>query len=467
MRCTLASIRFRPGVLCLCAAGALAIGRAAIVEAGDVLPDPATLLPSWQVVPSAPVTREITFDEFMSEVLAANLDYAAQRYNVDLAKADAAAARLWPNPTLTLNANRDLTFHGKVALGINGNHVSQTLPESRALGLTQTLDLAGKRRWRTRTADQTYRAAAANLEDFLRNLKLDATAAFAAALATRTTVEQQRQAAGYLADLVQAQRVRFEKGDRSEADYLQSRLDELQLQNDLRQAEASATAAQFALCTFLGRDRGQTTLIPRGELQPPARDYDPAQLIGRALATRPDLVALRHSRDATQSMIRAAKAERFPDVDVGATYTASRASENFIAAAPRFNQLGLGLSLPLPLWNRNQHQIRKAQATAGQTQRQLDAAELKAEVEIRTAYSNYRAAIGRVQQFEGELLRGAETVVGARRYSYEHGQTSLLELLEAQRTANNVQQNYHDALADAVKAHIELLRAAGLAEAEF
>jgi len=58
-------------------------------------------------------------------------------------------------------------------------------------------------------------------------------------------------------------------------------------------------------------------------------------------------------------------------------------------------------------------------------------------------------------------------VLAARRYSYEHGQTSLLELLEAQRTANEVQQSYHDALANAVKAHIELLRAAGLWETVF
>jgi cobalt-zinc-cadmium efflux system outer membrane protein len=417
--------------------------------------------------PSVPATREITFEEFMAEVLAANLDYAAQRYNVDLVKADAAAAHLWPNPTLALSANRDLTFHGKTAPDENGVPVSQTLPESRSIGLTQTLDLAGKRRWRIRTADQTYHAAVATLEDFLRNLQLDATAAFTEALATRATVEQQRQTGGYLAALVQAQRVRFEKGDLSEADYLRSRLDELQLQNDLRQAEAAATAAQFALCTFLGRNRGQTTLIPSGELQVPTRNYDPALLIAEAFASRPDLVAFRHARDATQSAVHAAKAGRFPDVDVGATYTASSASENFIAPSPRFNQLEIGVSLPLPLWNRNQYEIRKAQATAGQTQRQLDAAELRAEVEIRTAHSNYRAALDRVRQFEAELLRGAETVVAARRFSYERGQTSLLELLEAQRTANDVQQSYHDALADAVKARIELLRAAGLSEANF
>lgn len=444
---------------CACCAGTLV---AAERESG-----PAAAVPSWHVAPSIPATREIRFEEFMSEVLASNLDYAAQRYNVDIQQAAAAAARLWPNPTLNLGASRDLTFHDAFATDANGNRVSQRMPESRSLGLTQTLDLAGKRRWRIRSAEQTYRAAAATLDDFLRNLKLDAAAAFAEALATQATVQQQRKAADYLAQLVQAQRVRYEKGDLSEADYLQSRLEELQLQNDLRQSEAAATAAQLALSTFLGRDRGQTTLIPRGELDQPASDYDPDHLIAQALTSRPDLIALRHTRDAAQSNVTATKRDRFPDVDVSASLTHNRASENLVAAAPRFNQLDVGLSLPLPLWNRNQHEIRKAQAAAGQAQRQLEAAELKAEVQIRTACENYRATVARVRQFQDELLRGADTVLAARRYSYEHGQTSLLELLDAQRTANAVQQNYHDALADAAKARIELLRAAGLSDIQF
>ncbi len=414
----------------------------------------------------APATRSITLDEFLREVLSGNLDYAAQRYNVDLARADAAAARLWPNPTLDLGGTRDLTYQGRMAADPNGRLVAQTLPESRSVGLTQSLDLAGKRRWRVRSAIETSRAASATLDDFLRNLQLDADAAFANALAAEATLVQQRTAAGYAAELVRAERARFERGDLSEADYLQSRLEELQLDNDLRQAEAATSAARLALTAFLGRDQAATTLVPRGELVAPTEVYDPDALATRALASRPDLVALRLARDAAQSGVRAARADRFPDVDLSATYTHSPASENFVAPSPRFNQLAVGVSLPLPLWNRNQHEIRKTEAAAAQAERQLEAAELKARVQIRIAHGNYRAAVARVRQFQDQLLRATGTVLAARRYSYEHGQTSLLELLDAQRTANDVQRSYHDALADAASARIELLRAAGLSETQ-
>jgi outer membrane protein TolC len=43
----------------------------------------------------------------------------------------------------------------------------------------------------------------------------------------------------------------------------------------------------------------------------------------------------------------------------------------------------------------------------------------------------------------------------------------LLDLLEAQRTANSIHQNYNDALADAAKALIELERATEIWDVSF
>ena len=395
-------------------------------------------------------------------MLATNLGYAAERFSVDIAKAEAEAAKLLPNPTLDLAADRDLTLRGKREDDGTGSFLPQTMPESRSIGLTQTIELGGKRTWRSRAAEQTYLATAASLQDFLLNLKLDASAAFVDALSARRTLEQKRRGADYLTQLVQAQRLRFEHGDLGEADYLQSRVEELQLQNDLRSAETAATAAQRGLSAFLGGETAGVLIWPRGQLEQPRQTFDLAKLISSALSDRPDLVALRHGRDAALSGVKLARASRIPDVDVGITYTANRASENIIAPSPRFNQVGVSVSIPLPLWNRNQHDIRRARASADQAERQLEAAELKAEISVRTAYANYESAVAKVVQFEGELLRNAEAVLAARRYSYDRGQSSLLELLDAQRTNTDVVESYNDALAEAVKSRIELLRTVGI-----
>ena len=443
----------------VCGAAILLSGGAHVAASEEAKADTATATPL-----SASEMREITLESYLEEVLGANLSYAAQRYNVDIAEAEAAAARLWPNPTLALSAGRDLTFHGKKAVDGSGQLVSQTLPEARSISLSQPFDISGKRHWRIRTADQTYKAVAADLNSFLINLQLDAAAAFAEALAARATLEQQRKAAEYMSELASVQHVRLKTGDISEADYLQSRIEALLLQNDLKAAQADATAAQYAMCTFLGRDSGLITLIPIGALQAPTHDYQLDQLVAQALDARADLVALRHMRDAAQYAVRLSKAERFGDIELSAIYTHNPASSNIIAGSPRYNELGVGLSTPLPLWNRNHYEIRKAQALFNQSRRQLEAAELQTEVEIRAVLTHYRAALERVRQFQDELLNSAETVLVTRRKSYEYGEISLLELLEAQRTANDIRKNYHNAIADAVKVHIEIQRAAALTE---
>jgi cobalt-zinc-cadmium efflux system outer membrane protein len=429
--------------------------------------NPAAPWPGWVVTNSVPATNEITFDQFLNEVAAANLDYAAQRYNVDIAKAAVAIAKEFPNPTLSLGGARDLRFHGEYLQNSNGQWVNQTQPEARSVGLDQTIEYFGKRKWRIRAAEQSYHAAAVTLEDFLRNLKLDASKAYVEALATQRTFDQQRQAADYLSQLVTAQRVRFNAGDIGQTDFTQSRVEELQSQNDLLNAENDARTAQLALSTFLGRDRGQTTFLLRGRLELEPRVFDLGQLLGSALLVRPDLIALRHARDGAQSGVRLAQANRMPDVDLGLSYNYTSQSQNFVDPTPADSQLALSFSFPLPLWHRQHAEIQTARFAAEQSEKTLQSAELKAEVQIRQAFSAYQIMRERVQKFHDELLKGADDVLTAKRFSYEHGQTTLLDLLDAQSTDNEVHQSYNDALADVAKALIELDRAAGLWDIEF
>jgi hypothetical protein len=54
--------------------------------------------------------------------------------------------------------------------------------------------------------------------------------------------------------------------------------------------------------------------VPRGRLEQGPRKYDLVQLIHQALLDRPDLVALRHTRDDADSNVSLAKTEKIPDV---------------------------------------------------------------------------------------------------------------------------------------------------------
>jgi cobalt-zinc-cadmium efflux system outer membrane protein len=437
------------------------------VLAGPQPTNPVAPWPDWVVTNSIPATNEITFKEFLNEVAQANLDYAAQRYNVDIAKAAVAIAKEFPNPTLSLGASRDLRFHGEYLADSSGHLVNQTQPEARSVGLDQTIEYFGKRKWRVRTADQAYRSTAASVEDFLRNLKLNAAEAYALALATQRTLEQQRKTTDYLTQLVAAQRLRLKGGDIGETDLAQSRVGELQSQSDLLNAQNDAETAQLALSTFLGRNRGQTRFLLRGKLELEPRRFDLGQLLTSALLNRPDLIALRHARDSAQSGLRLAQANRMPDVDVGLSYDYTSQSHNFVDPAPADSQLALTFSVPLPLWNRRRAEIQTARFAADQAETTLQSAELKTEVQIRQAFTTYQLVQARLQKFEGEILKGAEDVLTAKRFAYEHGNATLLDLLAAQSADNEVHQAYNGALADAATALMELERAAGLWDVEF
>jgi cobalt-zinc-cadmium efflux system outer membrane protein len=401
-------------------------------------------------------TNEITFDQFLNEVASANLDYAAQRYNVSIAQAGIAAAREFPNPVLQVNSGSDITHSGR-----------EKLPSNVGGSLVQTLELGGKRKYRILAARRSFAATASTLEDFLRNLKLDAATAFADALSSSRSAAQKRASAKDLTHLADTQRQRRQLGDISEADMLQAQVEERQFQNELLTAEAEADRASLALCNFLGRDSGNVRLIPKGELAVQPRAYDVSTLIRDALQHRPDLLALRHSRDALEAKTSQEKANRIPNLDLGPSWTHSSSSQNSIAPSPEFDSLGVSLSLPIPLWNRNRAAIDAARSSAEQAQKQLEAAELKAEVQIRQSADAYHSAAERVRNYQSGILKDAQAVLDAKRFSYQHGQSSLLELLDAQRTSNEVQSSYTDALADQAKALIELERAANFWELRF
>ena len=430
--------------------------------AGATSTNPAAPAATWVVTNSIPATNEITLDEFLNEVGAANLDYAAQRYNVDIAKAAVAIAKEFQNPTLNLGDSHELRFAGRYE-----NGVDQSEPEALNIGIAQTIPIGGKRKWGIRMATQNYHAAAATLDDFVRNLKLNASEAFVGALATQRELEQQRKTTDYLRQLVAVQDHRFKAGDIGETDLTQSRVDELQSESDLLNAENDSQVAQLNLNNFLGRNRGQTTFILRGKLEMEPRSFDLSQLVESALQARPDLVALRHTRDGTQSGVYLAKANRIPDPTVGVGYTYSTATENFVNPTPQLDYLGVSLSFALPLWSRNKAEITTARSVADQAQKQLESAELKAEVQVREAFNTYQFMQERVQKFQGELLKGADDVLAAKRFSYEHGNSTLDDLLMAQSADNDVHQSYNNALADAANALMELERAAGLWDVKF
>jgi len=62
----------------------------------------------------------------------------------------------------------------------------------------------------------------------------------------------------------------------------------------------------------------------------------------------------------------------------------------------------------------------------------------------------------RVRQVESEMLSRSQRVLETTRYSYERGEASLVEFLDAQRAFNEAMQTYNSARANYARSLFEL-----------
>ena len=83
------------------------------------------------------------------------------------------------------------------------------------------------------------------------------------------------------------------------------------------------------------------------------------------------------------------------------------------------------------------------------------------EAEVRQAYNNYLLAQQNTRTYSSQLITDAETILQGRLYAYQRGETTLLEVLTAQQTYNEVMSSYYEALHNHLTALVEMQRVAG------
>ncbi|MFZ3377538.1 MAG: TolC family protein, partial [Chthoniobacterales bacterium] len=159
------------------------------------------------------MTSRLTLRLFINEVARSNVDLAAQRYNVSIAQAQLIAARVSPNPIFSGGGTRDVS--------------GKQQPATENAGLSQTVEVGGKRHFRVSVATKNLLASSATLEDFFRTLRGTAANAFVDAVASDMIVQQKRKAAESLRGLADLNRLRLKEGDIAEVDYNQAAVDSL------------------------------------------------------------------------------------------------------------------------------------------------------------------------------------------------------------------------------------------------
>ena len=370
--------------------------------------------------------------------------------NVEVARAAAVSASLYPNPTVS--------WSREALLG--GGSIAED-----SIALNVPVDLSGRRRGRAALGRAATLTAEAGRALARSEAAREALLCYVDALEARQRAALLSSSAERLAEAERVVGARLGEGTAS--GYERSRLVlAAELARDaVALAEAEAESLEVGLAVLLDLDPEALRLAPDGLAYRPLSGGDEAEraarlepgsrAVDRAKARqRPAVELLKRASQQAHRARDAARSAWLPVISVSGglrTETTTQTRYGYVA----------GVSIPLPLLSRGQD----LQATARAQQR---ASEVRRRAAERRAESEVVAARRRLARLEAEIVRldaavrdASGSVTRASMSAYREGRRSLLELIDAQRVSLALELRRLGLVAAAKRAQIALRAARG------
>ena len=231
--------------------------------------------------------------------------------------------------------------------------------------------------------------------------------------------------------------------------------------------EAQVAAAQYAIGTLIGRPPAQVAAeLTAGEAIPvlPAKVAvaSPDSLV----RLRPDVASAERQVAAGRAFVGAAKAEYLPIITLGgsAGWTAP-ALDAFDNPGTFRYAVGPVVSWPALNLGRVKARVDQSQAQADEAQARYDQTVLRALQEVETGLSRYRTARSRVERIRDAAAASARAADLAR-LRFEGGVSDFLQVLDAERTQLDAEDQLAQAHTDAATSYAALYQALGGAPLE-
>lgn len=377
----------------------------------------------------------VTIEQAVQEAIEHNLNLLAERYNLSVADARIATAKLRPNPVFSAGVD----YLDMLGTGFNSDNGGG--PSEYNARTDFVLERGGKREARIAVAEGAKEVARLQLMNTVRVLALDVQNAYVDVLQAKEDLQLARDNLKDFQSIVDVNQARVRAGDLSKVELVRTQVAALQFQTAVRQAESKLRQAGYKLQTLMGRAVPSPAFDALSNLRRDAAPIAVDTIQTEAMAMRPDLLALRRDQARSLSELRSQMAQGKVDYTVGTEY-----HRQFYNA--RSNSMGFFFSAPVPIFNRNQGEIERARQESAQSEARIKALEADVQTEVRNAWVQYSTSREVLESIEHDLLAQARDVRDTMDYSYRRGEASLVEFLDAQRAFNDARQSYNDARAD-------------------
>jgi len=191
---------------------------------------------------------------------------------------------------------------------------------------------------------------------------------------------------------------------------------------------------------------------PVGSLQPPPALPSLVVLREEALLRYPAIPRADAEVKRAQARLEQERALRIPQPTLRADYERE----------PEVDKYRIGISIPIPIFNQRQGQIGEAVAAFQQATLTAEQTRIEVRAAMEAAYSRYEVAATQIAQFEGGLLKQAESALSVAEAAFRFGERGFIDVLDAQRVLRQVRNDFLAARFDqqAALVEIERLRAA-------
>ena len=353
-----------------------------------------------------------------------NLQLIAERLEIDVADAAIAQAKLWPNPTFSIQ-DVNLWTTDDMRNEMSELFPSGTFARNRqfAAGLEQLIVMGGKRRKLVDMERVSRDIAVQYFEELLRCLKVELRNACAEAFYMQEyhkVLENQR---AKLEMLVGNYRNQAAQGNVSQSERLRLEASLLEVRSEINELQRDMNRQQKELKTLLNISTPSHIVLTATDINTKSpEELSYGRLIELAGASRPDLKEAMFQKDFSEKALRYEKSQRTPDLMLGASY--DRAG----GVIPKY--WGFGASMDLPFFDRNQGNIRAAQIGVRQSQLLAEQKQLEVRNEVIHAMQNYTLAYDFNRQIGSEFIANLDEMQESYTRNFISKNIGIVEFLD-------------------------------------
>ncbi|MFN0316357.1 MAG: TolC family protein [Burkholderiales bacterium] len=279
-----------------------------------------------------------------------------------------------------------------------------------AVGLSQTIEIAGQRGARRDAAEHALAATRQEVEEVRRQLRAEVERRFIEVLALQVREEIEQRSVVLIEGTANVVRKRVAAGEDSKLDGNLAVVEAERARSQLGELQEQLVQSRAALASVLQWSEAELPRV-QGTLDPRGTSYALPDLL-KAMQARPAVRALELREQSAQRRLDLERAARYPDVTLGIT----QSKEGGLAGQDKLTTLGV--SLPLPLFRRNA-------AGVGRAMTELTQASIDRSATLRNTRTDLLALWDRIDKLGMRVARLQDTVVPRLEENLRLSQTSL------------------------------------------